>query len=89
MKEERDQRPRWLSDYFYTNINSDSLPIAAISVIQYGRYLDRLIREFMIADLVHCSLRSVNKKTTYKPTYVRKNVPEATRKKIDMASNGQ
>ena len=28
-------------------------------------------------------------KNTYKPTYVRKNVPEATRKKIDMASNGQ
>ena len=29
------------------------------------------------------------KKPTYKPTYVRKNVPEATRKKIYMASNGQ
>ena len=28
-------------------------------------------------------------KPTYKPTYVRKNVPEATRKKIYMASNGQ
>ena len=48
MKEERDQRPRWLSDYFYSNINSDSLPIADISVIQYGRYLDRLIRELVI-----------------------------------------
>ena len=37
----------------------------------------------------HCSFRSVNKKPTYKPTYVRKNIPEATRKKIYMASNGQ
>ena len=39
--------------------------------------------------LKYCSLRSVKKKTTYKPTYVRKNVPEATRKKKYMASNGQ
>ena len=37
----------------------------------------------------HFSLKSVNKKPTYKPTYVRKKVPEATRKKIDMAPNGQ
>ena len=33
----------------------------------------------------YCSLRSVNKKPTYKPTYVGKNVTEATRKKIYMA----
>ena len=44
---------------------------------------------YVDASSQHCSLISVNKKTTYKPTYVQKNVPEATRKKIYMASNGQ
>ena len=39
--------------------------------------------------LYYCLLRSVNKKPTYKHTYVRKNIPEATRKKIYMASNVQ
>ena len=50
VKEERDRRPRWLGDYSYSNLNSKTLPISALSAIQYGRDLDRLIREIVIAD---------------------------------------
>ena len=41
MKEERDQQPRRIDDYSYSNINTDTLPIAALSAMQYGRVLDR------------------------------------------------
>ena len=37
----------------------------------------------------YCLFISVNKSPTYKPTYVRKNVPEVTRKNIYIAPNGQ
>ena len=57
VKEERYQRPRWLSDYIYSNLNSKTLPIAVFSAMQHGRAIDRLIREVVIADptlgLVH------------------------------------
>ena len=50
VKEERDRRPRWLRDYSYSNINSDSLPISAPSAMKYGQALDCLIREVVIED---------------------------------------
>ena len=55
VKEEQDLRPRWLSDYSYSNLNTETLPIAALSSMQYGRALDLLIREVVIEDpgLVH------------------------------------
>ena len=52
MKEERDQQPRWIDDYSYSNINTDTLPIAALSAMKYGRVLDHLIREVVVSDPV-------------------------------------
>ena len=45
VKEDFYWRPKWVNDYSYSNINTDTLPIALLSAIQYGRVLDRLIRD--------------------------------------------
>ena len=50
VKEERDWRPRRLLDYSYIKLNSKTLPIAALSAMQYIWDLDRPIREIVIAD---------------------------------------
>ena len=50
VNEERDQQPSWIGDNSYCSINSDSLPIAAMSNMQYGQVLDFFIRELSIAD---------------------------------------
>ena len=48
VKEEWDRRPRWLDDYSYYNINSDSLPITDMPIMHYGQDLDCFIRELVI-----------------------------------------
>ena len=50
MKEECNRRPRCISNHSYSNINSDTLPLSDLSDIQYGRVLDRIIREVVIAE---------------------------------------
>ena len=50
MEEERNRRLCWLGDYSYSNLNSKTLSIAALSAMQYGWDLDRPIREIVIAD---------------------------------------
>ena len=50
VKEERDRRPRWLGDYSYSKINYITQPIAPLSSMQYGRTLDRVLREIVYAD---------------------------------------
>ena len=50
MKVERDRRPRWLGDYSFFLTNAETLPIACLSAMQYGRALDRLIRKIVYAD---------------------------------------
>ena len=49
VKVERDQRPHWLGDYSYFKTNAETLPVAFLSAMQYGRALDRLIREIVYA----------------------------------------
>ena len=51
VKEERDRRQRWLGDYSYINLNTETLPIDALYSMQYGRALQRLSREVHIAVL--------------------------------------
>ena len=51
-KKEHYWRPKWVNNYSYYNINADTLPIAALSAMQYGRVLDCLIRYVVIVDLV-------------------------------------
>ena len=50
VKVERDRRPYWLGDYSFLKTNADTLPIACLSAMQYGRALDRLICEIVYAD---------------------------------------
>ena len=50
VKVEWDRRPRWLGDYSFFLTNAKTLPIASLSAMQYGRALDRLIREIVYAD---------------------------------------
>ena len=38
-------------DYSYSKLNSRNLPIAAMSAMQHGWYLERLITEVIIADV--------------------------------------
>ena len=45
VKVEQDRRPRWLGDYSYFKNNAETLPVACLSAIQYGRALDHLIRD--------------------------------------------
>ena len=49
VKEERDQLPQWLGDNGLSNLYSKTLPISTMSAMQYGRTLDRLIIEVVIA----------------------------------------
>ena len=50
VKEERDRRPRWLGDYSFFKTNADTLTGACTSAMQYGRTLDRVLREIVFAD---------------------------------------
>ena len=50
VKIERDCRPHWLGEYSFNPINAKMLPICDLSAIQYGRFLDRLLREIVYAD---------------------------------------
>ena len=50
VKVERDRRPRWLGDYSYFKTYAETLPVACLSAMQYGRALDRLLREIVFAD---------------------------------------
>ena len=50
VKEEWDRWHRRIGYYSYSNINSGSLLIYALSAIKCGQVLDRLIREVVIAD---------------------------------------
>ena len=50
VKVERYQRPCWLGNYSYFKTNTETLPVACLSAIQYGRALDRLICEIVYAD---------------------------------------
>ena len=50
VKVERDRRPLWIGDYSYFKTNAETLPVACLSAMQYGRALDRLLREIVYAD---------------------------------------
>ena len=50
VKDERDQRPWWLGDYGYSNLNPKTLHIPDLSAMKYCRTLKLIIREVVIAD---------------------------------------
>ena len=50
VKVERDRRPRWLGNYSHYKTNAETLPVACLSEMQYGRALDRLLCDIVFAD---------------------------------------
>ena len=61
-------------------------------ISEWGRLLPQCFITFNLllnSRINHFSFISVNKTPTYKPTYVRKSVPEYTRKNNYIAPNGQ
>ena len=50
VKVEQDRRLLWLGDYSYFKTNVDTLPVACLSAMRYGRALDRLLHEIVFAD---------------------------------------
>ena len=49
VKEERDRQPWWIGDFSFGNLNSETLPIAALYAMKYGWALYRLVGEVIIA----------------------------------------
>lgn len=47
------RRPRWIVDYSYWGINEETLPLAALESMQFGRALDRILREILLANPEH------------------------------------
>ena len=47
---QRDRRPRWIGDYTWSGVNSNTLPVIARESLQYGRALDRFLRHILLAD---------------------------------------
>jgi hypothetical protein len=48
---QRDRRPRWIGDYTWSEVNPDTDESGApIDAMQYGRALDRILREILMAD---------------------------------------
>ena len=51
VKVEQERRPFWFGKYSYFKANAETLPVACLSSIQYGRALDRLLCKIVFADL--------------------------------------
>jgi len=47
---QRERRPRWICDYSFSGVNSETLPLAALDSMQFGHALDRILREILLAD---------------------------------------
>jgi hypothetical protein len=44
------RRPRWIVDYSWWNVNADTLPLAAMEVMQFGHALEHILREILLAN---------------------------------------
>ena len=47
---QRDRRPRWIVDYTFSEVNPETLAIAAVDSMQFGHALDRILREILLSD---------------------------------------
>ena len=47
---QRGRRPRWIVDYTFSDVNKETLPLAAMEAMQFGHALDRILREILLAD---------------------------------------
>ena len=47
---QRDRRPRWICDYSFYGVNDNTNPIVPLDSMQFGRALDRILRQILLAD---------------------------------------
>jgi hypothetical protein len=47
---QRERRPRWIVDYSFSDVNAETLPLAAVEAMQFGHALDRILREILLAN---------------------------------------
>ena len=47
---QRDRRPRWIGDYSWSGVNQDTAPTAPLESMQFGRALDRILHQLLVAD---------------------------------------
>ena len=47
---QRDRRPRWICDYSFYGVNQETLPLVPTESMQFGRALERYLRELLLAD---------------------------------------
>lgn len=47
---QRNRRPRWIGDYTWSEVNQDTVPLAPMDAMQYGKALDRIIREILVSN---------------------------------------
>ncbi len=47
---QRNRGPRWILDYSWWDVNSNTLPLAAMDAMQFGHALDCILREILLAN---------------------------------------
>ena len=47
---QRERRPRWIGDYSWSKLNADTIDIAPLESMQFGRALERILREILLSD---------------------------------------
>ena len=50
---QRGRRPRWICDYTWSNVNQETIPLAAMEAMQFGHALERILREILLANVNH------------------------------------
>ena len=48
--EQREQRPRWICDYTWSQVNEDTFPLATLEAMQFGHALERILWEILLAN---------------------------------------
>ena len=50
---QRNRHHRWIEDDTWSEVNQDTVPLAPMYVIHYGRGLDRILREILVSNLIY------------------------------------
>ena len=50
---QRDRHPRWICDYTWSGVNTETLPLVAKESMQFGHALERILREIILANPAH------------------------------------
>ena len=47
---QRNRCPRWIGNYAWSEVNQDVVPLAPMDAMQYGRAIDRILREISVSN---------------------------------------